>query len=124
MLRLLIAAPFLFLIVLFALSNPQPTEFKLWATDYSATLPLSLAVLGAMGVAFFLGALLLWMSVLATRRRARRAEYRVRLLETQVAELKARKPTQPAATQPAMEPASMPQTLAQANRPALLTTGR
>ena len=92
MLRILVAAPFLFLMVLFALSNPQPTEFKLWATDYAVTLPLSLAVLGAMGVAFFLGALLLWMSALAARRRARRAEYQVRLLETQVAELRAKKP--------------------------------
>jgi lipopolysaccharide assembly protein A len=60
--------------------------------DYAATVPLSLAVLGAMGVAFLLGALLLWMSTLAARHRARRAEYQVRLLEAQVAELKARKP--------------------------------
>jgi len=92
MLRIIIAAPFLFLLVLFALSNPQATEFKLWPTDYSVVLPLSLAVLGAMGVAFFLGALLLWMSALAARARARRAEHKVRLLEAQVAELKARPP--------------------------------
>jgi uncharacterized integral membrane protein len=90
MIRILIAAPFLFLLVLFALSNPQPTEFRLWPTDYAVVLPLSLAVLGAMGVAFVLGALVLWMSVLAARRRARRAEHRARLLEAQVAELKAK----------------------------------
>jgi lipopolysaccharide assembly protein A len=97
MLRIIIAAPFLFLLVLFALSNPQPTEFKLWPTDYTAVLPLSLAVLGAMGVAFLLGALLLWLSVLSARARARRAEYRVKLLEAQVAELKARLAPVPAA---------------------------
>jgi uncharacterized integral membrane protein len=90
MLRILIAAPFLFIMVLFALSNPQPTRFGLWPTDYTVQLPLSLAVLGAMGVAFLLGALLLWMSVLAARGRARRAERNVRLLEAQVAELKAK----------------------------------
>jgi len=97
MIRILIAAPFLFLLVLFALSNPQATEFKLWPTDYAVVLPLSLAVLGAMGVAFIAGALLLWMSVLAARRRARRAEYQARLLEAQVAELKAKLAPQPVA---------------------------
>ena len=40
MIRLIIATPFLLLLVLFALSNPQPTEFRLWGTDYSATVPL------------------------------------------------------------------------------------
>ena len=89
MLRILIAAPFLLVLVLFALSNPQPIAFALWPTDYSVQLPLSLAVLGAMGAAFLFGALVLWVTVLATRRRARRAERTVRLLEAQVAELKA-----------------------------------
>ncbi len=114
MLRILVAAPFLFLMVLFALSNPQPTEFKLWATDYAVTLPLSLAVLGAMGVAFFLGALLLWMSAVGARHRARRAEHKVRMLEAQVAELKARKPAPPPSLAPVLA----------ANQPVLLTTGR
>jgi uncharacterized integral membrane protein len=118
MLRLLIAAPFLFLIVLFALSNPQPTEFRIWATDYAVTLPLSLAVLGAMGVAFFLGALLLWMSALAARHRARRAEYRVKLLEAQVADLKARKPVAPGPVAPSGA------SFGASERPALLTAER
>lgn len=90
MLRFLIAAPFLLLLVLFALSNPQPVEFKLWPTDYALWFPLSLAVLIAMGVAFVLGALLLWMSALGARRRAWRAEYQARLLEAQVKDLKAK----------------------------------
>ncbi len=112
MVRIIVIAPFLFLLVLFALSNPQAAEFRLWPTDYTATAPLSLAVLGAMGIAFLLGALLLWTSAVGARYRARRAEYKVRLLEAQVAELKARKPV-PAATQ------IMP-----AEPPALLTHGR
>jgi putative membrane protein len=99
MIRILIASPFLLLLVLFALSNPQPTEFKLWPTDYAVTLPLSLAVLGAMAVAFVAGALVLSMSVLAARRRARRAEHVAKLLEAQVAELKA-KLARPAPGQP------------------------
>jgi|tagenome__1003787_1003787.scaffolds.fasta_scaffold20154325_2 putative membrane protein len=88
--RLLIALPLLLLLVLFALSNQQPVSLRVWPTDYAATLPLSLAVLAAMAVAFLAGGLLVWVSELVQRRRARRAEQTVRLLEAQVQELKAR----------------------------------
>jgi uncharacterized integral membrane protein len=90
--RLLIALPFLLLLVLFALSNTAPTSLRLWPTDYAMDLPLSLAILGGMAIAFLLGGSLVWLSELAQRRRARRAEHAVRLLEAQVAELKARLP--------------------------------
>jgi len=88
--RLLIALPLLLLLVLFALSNRQPVSLHIWPTDYAVTLPLSLAVLGSMAVAFLSGGLLVWVSELVQRRRARRAEQTVRLLEAQVQELKAR----------------------------------
>lgn len=90
MLRIIVAAPLLLILVLFALSNPAPVALRLWPTDVSVELPLSLAVLGAMAVAFVAGALVVWFSALAARRRARRAEQVARLLEAQVAELKAR----------------------------------
>jgi lipopolysaccharide assembly protein A len=88
--RLLIALPLLLLLVLFALSNRQPVSLRVWPTDYAATLPLSLAVLASMAIAFLAGGLLVWVSELVQRRRARRAEHTVRLLEAQVQELKAR----------------------------------
>jgi uncharacterized integral membrane protein len=97
--RLLIALPLLLLLVLFALSNKEPVPLRFWPTDYSLVLPLSLAVIGSMAVAFLVGALLVWVSALAQRRRARRAEQTVRLLEAQVQELKARLP-QPAVPPP------------------------
>ena len=97
--RLLIALPLLLLLVLFALSNREPVPLRFWPTDYSLVLPLSLAVIGSMAVAFLVGALLVWVSALAQRRRARRAEQTVRLLEAQVQELKARLP-QPAVPPP------------------------
>ncbi len=77
-------------LVLFALSNPGDVHLGLWPTDYSIVVPLSLAILGAMAIAFLLGALLVWFSALSQRRRARRAERTVRLLEAQVESLKAR----------------------------------
>ena len=90
MIRALIFAPLLFLLVLFALSNPQPVQIGLWPTDVLVGIPLSITVLLAMAAAFLLGALLLWMSAVGARLRARRAEHTVRMLEAQVAELKAR----------------------------------
>jgi putative membrane protein len=76
-------------LVLFALSNTEVVRLGLWPTDYGIDVHLSLAILVAMAIAFLLGALVVWMSELAQRRRARRAERTVRLLEAQVEELKA-----------------------------------
>lgn len=89
MLRLILAAPFLLVLVLFALSNSQPVQVGLWPTGWSATLPLSIAVLVAMAIAFLAGAFVLWVSTLAAIHRARRAEHQVKLLEAQVQQLKA-----------------------------------
>jgi len=92
LLRLLILSPLLILLVLFALTNTRPVQLGLWPTDFSIQVPLSLAILGAMAIAFLVGGALVWLSELAQRRRARRAEYAVRLLEEQIRELKARIP--------------------------------
>jgi len=77
-------------LVLFALSNTEMVRLGLWPTDLSIDVQLSLAILIAMAIAFVLGALVVWISELSLRRRARRAERTVRLLEAQIEELKAR----------------------------------
>ncbi|WP_158932050.1 LapA family protein [Acidisphaera sp. S103] len=77
-------------LVLFLLSNTEIVRLGLWPTDYSVEVHLSLAILIAMAIAFLLGALVVWMSELAQRRRARRAERTVRLLEAQIEALQAR----------------------------------
>jgi len=88
--RFLVAVPLLLLLVLFALTNRTPVRLGLWPTDFVAEVPLSLVMLLAMGLAFLLGGLCVWFSALAQRARARRAEAQVRLLDEQLAELKAR----------------------------------
>lgn len=93
--RLLIAIPLLLLLILFALSNRAAVHLGLWPTDYGVELPLSLAILAAMAIAFFAGGTVVWFSALAHRRRARHAEQAARLLEAQVQELKARLPQLP-----------------------------
>ena len=90
--RLLILSPLLLLLVWFALSNTAPVRVGLWATDLTLEMPLSLAILGAMGLAFLVGGLLVWIAELGQRRRARRAEHAVRRLEAQVQELKSHLP--------------------------------
>jgi uncharacterized integral membrane protein len=99
-LRLVVAVPLLLLLVLFLLSNRGDVAVTFWPTDYVWEVPLSLVILGAMGVAFLMGGLIVWISALRQRRRARRAEHAVRLLEAQVQELKSRIPS-PAMSSPA-----------------------
>ena len=90
--RLLILAPFLLLLVLFALSNTKTVQVGLWPTGLSLEGPLSLVILVGMAVAFLIGGVLVWIAELGQRRRARRAEQAVRLLEAQVQALKSRLP--------------------------------
>ena len=55
--------------------------------------PLSVAILAAMGLGFFLGGLRVWFTAIGHRRAARRAEEAMRLLEARYQELKARPAT-------------------------------
>ena len=87
--RVLLAAPLLFILVLFALSNKQAVQLGLWPTDVRSTLPVSLAVLGIAGLFFLFGALVAWSGTLAERSRARRAEATVRQLRAQLAAVRA-----------------------------------
>ena len=102
LIRLLPAAIILLLLVIFALSNRQMASFAFWPTDFSLNAPLGLAVLVCAAVAFLAGALVAWFSTIPPRRRARRAEAQVKLLEAQVIELKARL-ARPAASLPPPE---------------------
>ena len=88
-LRLLIVLPLLLLLVLFTLSNTSLLRLGLWPTDFVLELPASVEILGAMAVAFLAGAFVVTVGNLGRRRRARRAERSVKLLEDQVKALKA-----------------------------------
>lgn len=76
-------------LVLFVLSNTETVRLGLWPTDYAIDVHLSIAIVVAMAIAFLLGALVVWISELSQRRRARRAERRVQLLEARIEELQA-----------------------------------
>jgi lipopolysaccharide assembly protein A len=90
-LRWLIWLPLLIVMIAFALSNRQPVDLGLFPTGLSIPLPLSLAVLGAMAIGFFLGGLFTWIPALRYRRAARRAREALRVLEAKHEELKAQR---------------------------------
>ena len=87
MLRALFLIPFLLFLIAFALSNQQPVGLALWPTDFVLQAPLSLAILVAAGLFFFLGALFVWFGGVAARGRAKRAERKIQILEARVREL-------------------------------------
>jgi putative membrane protein len=89
--RWIVGVPLLLLMVLFALSNREPVQLGLFPLGrLPFDLPLSVAILLAMGLGFFLGGLRLWVIGLQHRRAARRAEAAVRLLEAKHQALQAR----------------------------------
>ena len=88
-LRLIVTIPPLLLLALFAGSNRGSVTLGLWPTDYSATLPLSLAILSASLLAFLCGGLVVWIGTLSRRRQLRRLEETVRLLEDRLNAMKA-----------------------------------
>jgi uncharacterized integral membrane protein len=87
--RLLIAMPFLLVLVSFVLSNRAPVTIGIWPMDARWDVPLSVALLIAAAVALAVGASMVWISEIRLRRRARHAEAAVRRLEEQVRELQA-----------------------------------
>jgi len=90
--RILLAIPLIFVLIVFALSNKQTVELGLWPTDISIELPVSIAVLGIAGLFFLFGALVAWGGTMAERNRRRRAEAAVRQLEAQLAAARASRP--------------------------------
>lgn len=82
--RIIVAIPLIAVLVVFALSNREPVVLSF--LGYETGAPLSVAILVAGAIAFLLGALLLWFGELRQRRRARRAEHRVAVLERELAE--------------------------------------
>jgi lipopolysaccharide assembly protein A len=88
----LIAIPVLIALALFAVSNRQPVTVGFWPTDFSIMVPLAGAVLAVAAFTFLVGGFIVWVTDLRVRRRARRAEARVEVLEEEVRALRARLP--------------------------------
>ena len=85
---MLAALPMIVVLVIFALSNRTPVSVGF--LGYSILAPLSVAILIGAAIFFLLGALIVWFGALRQRRRARRAERRVKELEVELEGLRKR----------------------------------
>ncbi len=103
MFRLILAVPLVVVLVIFALSNRAPVALTF--LGYSMLAPLSVAILVGAAVFFVFGALIVWFGELRQRRRAYRAERRVRQLEQELAALLAQ-PSMASPSTNALVPAS------------------
>ncbi len=93
LLRLLLLSPFLLVLVVFALANPQPVHIVFWPFDIALDPPASVALLSVLGAGLFLGAVMLWVTTLGLRLRARRAERANALLESELKRARLASPT-------------------------------
>jgi lipopolysaccharide assembly protein A len=98
MLRLIPALILILILALFGLSNRQDVSIGFWPTDYTTQVPLAVAILIGMAIAFVFGAAIVWLDHLGLGRRARRAEAMVRRLQAQLAEAEMRQATPAFAT--------------------------
>ncbi len=89
-------------IVTFALANRDPVTLSLWPFAEDVTLPIYMAVLGALVVGLVAGGAISWLPKHRLRRHARSAERRAASLERAVA---APGPPAPAAAAAALPPA-------------------
>ncbi len=84
----LFALAFALFAILFAAANHGEVTLRLWPLPYVATLPIYVAVLGAVVLGFLAGALALWPSLHRWRRNSRREARTIAALEQETARLR------------------------------------
>nr|WP_298796641.1 LapA family protein [uncultured Acetobacter sp.] len=87
MIRLTVIIPFFLALVVFSASNQDPLD--MWLLTYSWKCSAGVLALIVSAVAFIMGAFCLWAAELIQRRRARKAEQRIKELEVQLAQVQA-----------------------------------
>jgi uncharacterized integral membrane protein len=88
--RWLLFIPLLVLLALFAMSNRQDIEMRLWPFDVTWVAPVGESVLIVAAIAFLLGAGITWTAGLSGRRRAARLERAAKALESELAQQRAK----------------------------------
>ncbi|GAN69533.1 lipopolysaccharide assembly protein LapA domain-containing protein [Acetobacter orleanensis] len=87
MIRLTVVIPFLLALVIFSASNQDPLD--MWLLTYSWKCSAGVLALIVAAISFIMGAFCLWVAELVQRRRARKAEQRIKELEVQLAQVQA-----------------------------------
>lgn len=108
MLFWIVVIPLLFVSAFFAIANREIVAIDLWPLFGKVSMPLFVALVGALYVGFLLGALIAWWGGRATRARARRETRRADGLQRERdalrAQLDAARPRPPAIDMPGAAP--------------------
>jgi uncharacterized integral membrane protein len=107
----IVVIPLLFISAFFAIANRAPVEIDLWPLFGRVTVPIFLALIGALYAGFILGALVAWWgghgARIRARQAARRADALARERDALQARLDAARPQPPALDMQA-KPANLP----------------
>ncbi|MUG09856.1 lipopolysaccharide assembly protein LapA domain-containing protein [Commensalibacter melissae] len=87
MLRLIIVVPFLVLLIIFFLLNMTPVPMNFFSANWQSSVGMIVLLAGI--ISFAIGALTVFTSLVSQWKRARKAEQKIRDLETQLNELRA-----------------------------------
>ena len=87
MLRLIIIVPFLVLLIIFFFLNMNPVPMNFFAVNWQSSVGMIVLLAGI--ISFAVGALTVFISLVGQWKRARKAEQKIRDLETQLNELRA-----------------------------------
>ena len=74
----------------FAASNDSEVTLYLWPFETGLSLPVWLAVLGALGIGIVTGGLIVWLSTIAIRTRNWHTQTKLKKMEKQMGEAEAR----------------------------------
>jgi uncharacterized membrane protein YciS (DUF1049 family) len=76
--------------MVFAASNDSEVILYLWPFETGLSLPVWLAVLGALGIGIVTGGLIVWLSTIAIRTRNWHAQKKLKKMEKRMSEAEAR----------------------------------
>lgn len=88
--------PLAIVVGIFAVENRAPLSLEIWPLPGVHQMWASVWILGLLAIGTIVGMVIGWLAGTGPRRRARRAERTVRMLERQIADRDSQTPTAPA----------------------------
>jgi len=104
----ILGLPILVVAILFAIENRGALALNFWPTGYVLTLPVYVAVFGAVVVGFLFGGTVAWLAQHHRRAAQRQAEREADRLRDEAERLQRRLDAMEAAQRPAIPPAAAP----------------
>jgi uncharacterized integral membrane protein len=103
-----VVLPLLFIAAFFAIANREAVTIDLWPVSGPVSVPLFVALVGALYLGFLFGALVTWWAGRATRAKARAEARRADRLQRDADELRARLDAATPPSKPTIEAEALP----------------